>query len=411
MRPHGGPGRAGRRRRPVKLCGETRHGVRSVRRPPRLGLLLLCLVAAAAPAAPARTRNVVLIVSDGLRWQEVFTGADPLLIDDANHGGSWTSPAALRQAYGHPDPLERRRQLLPFLWGTVATRGQLYGNQALGSHVRVTNAVRVSYPGYNEMLTGRADPRIGGNEFGPNPNVTVFEWLNGTRAFHGRVDVFGTWSELADIFNAPRSRLPVRVGATLPDATDPSAGGRLFAELYATTTHLYGSNPFDAFMQHALRAHLRQHHPRLLFVGYGDTDLWAHMRRYDLVLETAHSFDRFVGELWKQLQAIPQYRDRTTFIITADHGRGSGAVQWQEHGVAEPGSEDIWLAVIGPDTAPLGERRDVPEIRQSQVAATVAALLGRDFVAAVPAAAAPVTAVLAAPARANAQPRDAAGGR
>ena len=25
-----------------------------------------------------KTRTVVLIVSDGLRWQEIFTGADPL---------------------------------------------------------------------------------------------------------------------------------------------------------------------------------------------------------------------------------------------------------------------------------------------------------------------------------------------
>ena len=56
-----------------------------------------------------------------------------------------------------------------------------------------------------------------------NPNVTVLEWLGGSREFRGRVEVFGTWSKLADIFNAPRSRLPVRVGATLPDAVAPLA--------------------------------------------------------------------------------------------------------------------------------------------------------------------------------------------
>jgi len=28
-----------------------------------------------------KTRNVVLIVSDGLRWQEIFTGGDPALMD------------------------------------------------------------------------------------------------------------------------------------------------------------------------------------------------------------------------------------------------------------------------------------------------------------------------------------------
>jgi hypothetical protein len=34
-------------------------------------------VSAPTAAAALKTRNVVLIVSDGLRWQEVFSGADP----------------------------------------------------------------------------------------------------------------------------------------------------------------------------------------------------------------------------------------------------------------------------------------------------------------------------------------------
>jgi Type I phosphodiesterase / nucleotide pyrophosphatase len=371
---------------------------------PLLAAFAWVLASLPATAAPGQTRNVVLIVSDGLRWQEVFTGADPLLLDDRKAGGSWTPAPALRQKYWHADPAERRKLLFPFLWGTVAARGQLFGNQLTGSRVTVANGRLFSYPGYNEMLTGRPDPRIDRNDFGPNPNVTVFEWLNGTREFHGGVEVFGTWSTLADIFNATRSHLPVRVGPTLVDRADPSARGQLFAELYRTTTHLYGSNAFDGFLHLALRDHLQAHHPRVLFVGYGDTDLWAHMGRYDLVLETAHSFDQFIGELWRELQALPQYRDSTTFILTADHGRGSGPEAWKEHGVEQPGSENIWLAVMGPDTAPLGERHDVPELTQAQVAATVAAFLGQDFRGAAPAAAAaaPIAEVLPAPAGAAA---------
>ncbi len=47
-------------------------------------------VSAQTPAH-LRTRNVVLIVSDGLRWQEIFTGADPTLMD-SEHGGIWADP-------------------------------------------------------------------------------------------------------------------------------------------------------------------------------------------------------------------------------------------------------------------------------------------------------------------------------
>ena len=107
-------------------------------------------------------------------------------------------------------------------------------------------------------------------------------------------------------------------------------------------------------------------------------------------------FDRFVGELWERLQGLPAYRGRTTFIITTDHGRGSGPTEWKEHGVEQKGSENIWLAVMGPDTAPLGERRQTAEIHQAQIAATIAALLGQDYRHAVPAAAPPITEIMGA---------------
>ena len=78
------------------------------------------------------------------------------------------------------------------------------------------------------------------------------------------------------------------------------------------------------------------------------------------------------------MQAMPEYKDQTTFLITADHGRGSGPVEWKEHGVDEKGSANIWIAAIGPDTPALGERTNVT-VTQAQLAATIAALLGKDY--------------------------------
>ena len=48
------------------------------------------------------------------------------------------------------------------------------------------------------------------------------------------------------------------------------------------------------------------------------------------------------------------------------------------------GAEKTWLAVIGPDTRPLGERTNIPQVTHSQIAATLAALLGEDYQAAFP---------------------------
>jgi hypothetical protein len=53
------------------------------------------------------------------------------------------------------------------------------------------------------------------------------------------------------------------------------------------------------------------------------------------------------------------------------------------------------MGFLGPDTSPLGERSKIPPVTQSQIAPTLAALLGEDFSAAVPQAAQPVADVLA----------------
>jgi hypothetical protein len=356
-------------------------------------MLVVCLGLWAGHASAGQTQNVVLVVCDGLRWQEVFGGADRSLLNETA-GGSWMPEAQLTIEYGGDDAAKRRNLLFPFLWGTVAANGQLFGNEWLGSTVKVTNAMWFSYPGYNEMASGLADPAIQSNGFGPNPNVTVFEWLNDMPKFHGQVEIFGTWGAFHRIFNGDRSHLPIRAGDTLVDASDRSPRGALMNELYRTTTPLEDDNPTDAMLHVTLREHLEKDHPRVLFVGYGDTDLWQHLGRYDAFLATAHAFDRFLADLWNQMQSMPAYKGKTTFIITADHGRGSGPVDWKDHGVKQPGSNHVWIGVIGPDTPALGERRNIPDVLTSQIAATVAAFLGENFLAFKPGAAAPMPDVI-----------------
>jgi hypothetical protein len=120
--------------------------------------LTLALPFASAQTRPRlKTRNVVLIFSDGLRWQEIFTGADSALMN-SEHGGIWADAKELKQAFWRDDVSERRELLFPFLWSVVAKKGQIFGNQTKGSVANVTNGMAFSYPGYNEMLTGHPDP-------------------------------------------------------------------------------------------------------------------------------------------------------------------------------------------------------------------------------------------------------------
>jgi hypothetical protein len=88
-------------------------------------------------------------------------------------------------------------------------------------------------------------------------------------------------------------------------------------------------------------------------------------------------------DLWETIQSLPQYRGRTSLVIATDHGRGDGPT-WTDHGKAVLEAEFIWIGVIGPDTPARGLRNDVTAGTQSQIAATLAALLGYDYRAAVP---------------------------
>jgi hypothetical protein len=350
-------------------------------------LALGVVVNAAGAQATARASSaVVLIVTDGFRWQELFTGADSVLISRKEGGVQDT--ARLRREYWRSTSDERRRTLLPFLWNTVAKQGTIWGNVAAGSDAHVTNGLKFSYPGYNEMLTGAPDPQIDKNGFGPNPNITVLEGLSKRAGFKNRVAAFGSWDVLANVFNRKRAGFPVHVAYDKPPGAKPGASERTIDRMYRTTTRPWDDGmSFDAFMETLVLDWVKTKKPRALFVGFGETDEWAHDKRYDLVLRSAHDVDAYIAELWSTMQAMPEYRGRVTFIITTDHGRGFGA-EWTDHGKDVAGAEQVWIAMIGPGAPTLGEVKGAAAVTQSQIAATVAAMVGEDWRALSPKAAA-----------------------
>jgi hypothetical protein len=59
--------------------------------------------------------------------------------------------------------------------------------------------------------------------------------------------------------------------------------------------------------------------------------------------------------------------------------------KWSSHAHEIPESSQTWMAWIGPDTPALGERSHANPVTESEVAATLAALLGEDYHFAVPA--------------------------
>jgi hypothetical protein len=337
-------------------------------------------------AATHKTQNVIVVMMDGMRWQEVFRGADSELIKTP--GPKWIGDpqemaAQAEKQYLRQKPAERRKALMPFLWSVVATQGQIFGNRDLGSDAHVTNGLNFSYPGYSETLTGIADPRVNSNDNVPNPNPTVFAWLNARPDFAGKVAAFGAWGTFDGIFDSGHCGFVVNAGYNPLTSIPMTPELSLLNALKAETPRIWSDEPFDSLPFHTAVEYIKAKKPRVLFLGLGETDDWAHAGTYPEYLISAHLNDDYIRQLWELVQSMPEYRDKTTFIVLTDHGRGEGS-QWTTHGEKAPESMQTWMAFLGPDTAELGERKRGTVVTESQIAATVAALLGEDYHAATP---------------------------
>ncbi len=358
-------------------------------RPTILRYLLLAICVLVLPMGRAllatepayEGHSVIYLSIDGLRFQELFTGADARLIDK-DIGGVY-NPEAIRGRFWHEDQQVRRERLMPFFWSVVAKEGQVFGSPDDNCVALVKNGKFFSYPGYQELLCGFPDEAINSNDKNLNPNKSVLEWLNEQPELKGKVAAFTSWDLFPYILNTKRSGLYVNSGWEEFDFIDDPTTATLLNRSMREIPHLWEYARFDYFTVAGAIEYLRAKEPRVLYISLDETDDWCHAGRYDLYLDSAHRSDGFLKALWDFVQNAPAYRGKTSLVITTDHGRGDGREGWKNHSVDLPGSERIWSAVLGPNTPALGLRKDLV-VTQGQTAATVAALLGYDYAASDP---------------------------
>lgn len=339
-------------------------------------------IAATVPADPAK-EHVIWVMSDGLRWQEVFRGADPSLLIKANNDDQPVDEYT--KQYVRSTPEESRKALMPFLWSVMVPQGEIYGNRDKGSDAYVTNGLNFSYPGYNETLTGHADPRIRSNDNIPNPNVTVLEWLDrGWKKNHPKAhDLtagFGAWEVIGGALNPQRCGFTVNVSYEPLTSIPMTPKLELLNRWKLESPRIWPDEAFDAPTFYTAMEYLKTQRPRLLYLSLGETDDWAHGNRYGFYLQSANRVDSYLKQLWDFVQSDAEYRGRTTIIFLPDHGRGSAPTGWQSHGEELPESKYIFLGLMGAGVPARGELgAGSSPVQQNQVAATVAKLFGKDW--------------------------------
>ncbi|GAC33716.1 alkaline phosphatase family protein [Paraglaciecola polaris] len=335
--------------------------------------------------------NLLIISIDGLRWQEVFRGYEASLLakPEFKHDAQ-----LIADKFGGESLHDKRQKLMPFLWKVIAKQGVLLGNRDKQSAMQVSNNWWFSYPGYNEILTGKGDEDIDSNKPLPNPNVTILEWLNKQNGYQDQVAVFGSWAVFPAIINQERSKLPINAGF-MPAAWDNlSANTKWLNSLQEDIPSPWHNVRLDAFTVGFAQDYILAKRPKVIYVALGETDDFAHDGDYPAYLSSAHRSDAFIKRLWQTLQSLAQYKGNTNLLITVDHGRGEHNDTWQHHaspkatqgylndlathkqGIA--GSNQVWMAAIGPDAKPMGELRASETFSLNQIAATALELLEKD---------------------------------
>ncbi|GAB3941072.1 hypothetical protein GCM10028805_03730 [Spirosoma harenae] len=332
------------------------------------------MISYSALAQPAQ--NLILVTLDGVRWQEIFNGADSTLLFDPAFS---RDTASARKQFWATTVAERRKRLTPFLWNTIVQQGQLYGNRQVGSKINVSNPHWFSYPGYNEILSGYADERIKSNDKIDNPNVTVFEFLNQQPGLKGKVAAFSSWDVIEAAVNEKKTGI---YASSANEPTQPhTATDSLLTDLTTLYPREFGDGVRADFLTYfSARQYVKQKQPRVLFLSFDETDDLAHAGRYHDHLRMVQSIDSYLADLWKLIQQMPQYTGKTAILITTDHGRGhTPKARWKDHGTKVADSYQIWMATMGPGIAASGEQKEGPVLFQNQFAATMARLMGFEF--------------------------------
>ncbi len=335
---------------------------------------LLCMLSCSFIYAQ-QTENIIVITTDGFRWQEVFGGMDKEIANKKQYfqGDS----AGIFQKYWADEAAVRRKKLMPFFWNTIANKGQLYGNRWLGNFANVTNPYKVSYPGYSEIWCGFVDTAVNSNSYKANPNTNLLEFFNKQPKLNGKIAAFASWEAFNRILNEERSGIPVIAAYDNCGGKNPTANEKLINAMLKDSHREWKEECMDVFTHYEAMEELKVRKPKVLYISYGETDEWAHAGKYSFYLAAAHQFDAWVKEIWDFVQSDPQYQNKTTLLITTDHGRGDIIKEkWTSHGKTIEDADQIWCAILGPDTPPTGELKTATQIYQKQFAQTIAKFMG-----------------------------------
>ncbi len=264
------------------------------------------------------TENVFIIVIDGPRYSETFG-----------------------------DSLHR---YIPTTWNRLKPLGTLY-TSFYNDGITKTN------PGHASILTGSWQS-IANNGTEQFTMPTIFEYYRKqkNRPITSSFVVLG------------KDKLDI-----LTHSTHQEYGYEYRASLKRSTED---SDDYQTYKN--IKEVMSEHRPNLLIANFAGVDIAGHNEDFVSYTSKIRIADSLMGALWNDIQTDSIYMNRTTLMITNDHGRhlDTVATGFKDHGDDCEGCRHISLLIIGPDT-PAGII-DTTKRTQIDIAPTVGRLLKFD---------------------------------
>ena len=327
----------------------------------------LASLRSAAPSAGPQSKSyastVVLLVIDGVRWQEVFSGVDAKLA--RRHG---MRPERLLPAAG----------LLPHLTRLRTELGASIGAPGAGRPMFASGPAFRSLPGYMELLSGKPAPYCRSNRCGSVRYPTLMDDVEQAWPRLGDAALFASWPHLIHAAALEPDRVLISTGRE---------GGTHLERLYRSPERIAvrqaamraGPSPSkgdfraDTFTAQLALDFLASERPRFLFVSLGEADTYGHAGNYPAYLNALTRADRIIGDFTSVVQRLNLAGHRSTLVVTTDHGRDDQA---RDHGAHAPESARVWLVAGGYAVRRRGAVPSPAQRSLSDIAPSVRRLLG-----------------------------------
>lgn len=315
-----------------------------------------------APGAPQPPLQIVVLALDGVRYQDVFGGADPELA--RRHGLA-------------PDRTPRASELMPALYELMHRQGAALGAPGFGSAISASGPDFVSLPGYSEILTGSRASGCENNACSGTRALSIADELAQPSRGGWHTAVVTSWPDIARVA-AKSERVAVssgRHGGATRDWFRRSDGARAALGRAENEAPWPGHGDFrrDRFTAELALAYLREQSPSFMFVSLGEPDELAHQGNYAGYLDALRQADEHIGELKALLDQRAQQGMKTALFVTTDHGR---ADNFRDHGHDHAESARVWLAAYGSAIGARGLVRAPVGRRLADIAPTVRQLFG-----------------------------------